>query len=363
MAVIGIVLGTAALGLVLFVVNADFGLRVGSANAYAQAAGHREPPWHEYVRYQIFDSAGGGNAGRRLSLALLVVAAAASVFWSRRGKKILIEPARSVAISLVLLAFVTSKWPWHFGTLAALGAVAVAVEAARLVHALRSNVRIASSLLVVSAAFLWAWRAPDGWSPLDLQRQAWSQVFNLRVLTALAVLGCAAAAVGMRRTGTPFAAVFPGMPGAILAAGSLAVVGLTVALLALDAARSPWSITRQNLEALKGRSSCGLAHHLDGARDIAGRLGAGMPTLLAPAVAPYLPCATPAGVDGGLIELPSLFAFQESSWPVTMPDGPFAAVADLYRFKTVARGPQGVAVLTVDTRILGFRRLETKRLR
>jgi hypothetical protein len=363
MAVIGIVLGTAAFGLVLFVVNADFGLRVGSANAYAQAAGHREPPWHEYVRYQIFDSAGGGNAGRRLSLALLVVAAAAWLLRSRQGKKILVEPARSVAISLVLLAFVTSKWPWHFGTLAALGAVGVAAEAARLVRAPRSDVRLAVSLLVVSAAVLWAWRAPDGWSPLDLQRQAWSQAFNLRVLTALVVLACAAAVVGVRRTGTPLAAVFPGMPGAIIATASFAVVGLTVALLALDAARSPWSITRQNLEALKGRTSCGIAHHLEGASGIAERLATGGRTLLAPAVAPYLPCATPAAVEGGLIQLPVLFAFQGNSWPVTLPAAPFAAVADLYRLKTVARGRQDVAVQAVDTRILGFRRLEAKRLR
>jgi hypothetical protein len=363
MAVIGIVLGTAALGLVLFVVNADFGLRIASADAYAQAAGHREPPWHEYVRYQIFDSAGGGNAGRRLSLAILVLAAAAWVLRSRRGKKILIEPACSVAISLVLLAFVTSKWPWHFGTLAALGAVAVATEAARLLHEPRSKVRSAISLLVVSTALLWAWRAPDGWSPLDLQRQAWSQAFNSRVFTALVALACVASVVGVRRTRTPFARALAGMPGAILAAGSIAVVGLTVALLALDAARSPWSITRQNLEALRGQSSCGLAHHLEGATEVVGLLGADRPTLLAPAVAPYLPCATPAGVDGGLIQLPAFFAYQGSAWPVTMPDGPFAAVADLYRFKPLARGRQDVAVLAVDTRIRGFRRLEAKRLR
>jgi hypothetical protein len=361
--VIGIVLGTAALGLALFVVNADFGLRIASANAYAEAAGHREPPWHEYVRYQIFDSAGGGNAGRRLSLALLVVAAAAYVFRSRRVKEILVEPARSVAISLVLLAFVTSKWPWHFGTLAALGAVAVAVEAARLVHAPRSTVRTAISLLAVSAAALWAWRAPDGWSPLDLQRQAWSQAFNLRVLTALVVLACAAAVVGARRRAIPLPELFPGMPGAIIATASFAVVGLTIALLALDAARSPWSIARQNLEALKGRTSCGIAHHLEGAPGIAARLATGGRTLLAPAVAPYLPCATPATVEGGLIQLPVLFAFQGDSWPVTLPAAPFAAVADLYRLKTVARGRQDVAVQAVDTRILGFRRLEAKRLR
>ncbi|MGZ4314394.1 MAG: arabinosyltransferase domain-containing protein [Gaiellaceae bacterium] len=363
MALIGIVLSTAALGLVLFVVNADIGLRLASANAYAQAAGHREPPWHEYVRYQIFDSAGGGNAGRRLSLALLIVAAAAWVLRSRRAKNILVEPARSVAISLVLLAFVTSKWPWHFGTLAALGSVAVAAEAARLLRAPRSSVRIAVSLLVVSGALLWAWRAPDGWSPLDLQRQAWSQAFNLRVLTALVVIACAATVVGVRRAHKPVAALFPGMPSAILAAGSLAVVGLTIAVLAVDAARSPWTLARQNLDALGGRTSCGIANHLGGDLGIARRLAAGKPTLLAPAVAPYIPCATLAGVRGGVLEQPSLFAYQGDSWPVTELDRPFAAFADLYRFETLARGPVGVTVQKVDMHIAGFRRLAATRLK
>jgi hypothetical protein len=361
--VVAILLGTAALGLVLFVLDADFGIRVASANSYAEVAGHKEPPWHEYVRYQLFDGSGGGNAVRRLSLALLLVAASAWVLRSRRAKQVLVEPARSVAISLVLLAFVTSKWPWHFGTLAALGAVAVASEAARLVLAPRSWVRIAASLFVVSAAVLWAWRAPDGWSPLDLQKQAWTQAFNLPIATALVMVAVAAAVVGMRRGRTPFALVLPGLPGAIVAAASLAAVGLTVALLSLDAARSPWSITRQNLEVLKGRTSCGLAQHLEGAPGIARSLAAGRPTLLEPSVAPFLPCATPAAIDGALIQLPSLFVFGSDPWPVTLPDAPFTAVADLYRLETVARGPHGVEVQAVRTRIPGFRRLQATRLR
>jgi hypothetical protein len=198
---------------------------------------------------------------------------------------------------------------------------------------------------------------------LDLQKQAWTQAFNLPIATALVVVAGAAALVVMHRSGTRFAVVLPGLPGAILAAASLAAVGLTVALLALDAARSPWSLTRQNLEVLKGRTSCGLAQHLEGAAGIARSLAADKPTLLEPSVAPFLPCATPAGVDGGLIQLPSLFAFGSDAWPVTLPDAPFAAFADLYQFETEARGPAGVTVQKIDAHIPGFRRLNATRLK
>jgi hypothetical protein len=148
------------------------------------------------------------------------------------------------------------------------------------------------------------------------------------------------------------------LPGGIVAFASVAVVALTVTILIVDAAQSPWSLARQNLEALGGRTSCGLAQHLDGDPRIAERLAGHERTLLAPAVAPYLPCATPPAIHGGVLEVPQFFAYQADPWPITEPAGPYAALPDLYRLETIARGPQGVEVQIVERRIPGFRRID-----
>jgi hypothetical protein len=357
-ALVTVALGAAALGLVIFVLDADLHTRLASAGVFQGADRHREPPWHEYLRYSLFDQYGGGDVGRRLSLALLLLGALAWPLRPRHvGERLLVEPVRAVAIGLVLLAFVSSKWPWHFGTLAPIGAVAIASEVARLEVAPVARARIALATAAIVGAVVWALRAPDGWSPLDLQRLEWGDAFNARVLAVIFVLGAASAVIAIRRSPTHLPA-WRSLPGGILTGACLVVVTLTVALLSIDAAKSSWSPARQNLEALTGRTRCGLADHLTGDRQIANRLASSARTLLAPAIAPYLPCATPALVDGALLEIPSFFAYQDDPWPVTGSAAPFAAIADLYKLEPVARGPHGVQIDAIDRRIPGFRRLD-----
>jgi hypothetical protein len=362
-AALGVVaVSAAAIGLLAFVRGADLGTRLDAGRVFQEADRHKVPPWREYVRYELFDQYGGGSAARRLSLALLILVGLAWLLRPRRRTDgILAEPARAVAIALGLLAFVSSKWPWHFGTLAAIGAVAAGTEAARLRLAPGQLLRVAGSSAAVAGAAIYAWLAPDGWSPLDLQELEWSVVFNGWTLGAYAVLGAVAVSLALRLPRSPAGATLSALPGWTLAATSVVVVALTASLLIVDAAESPWSPARQNLEALGGRSSCGLGNQLHGDPRIVEQLRA-QPTLLAPAVAPYLPCAASPQIDRGVVEVPALFAWQGGPWPITEPDGPYAAIPDLYRLDALARWPHGVRVKAVVRRIPGYRRIDATRI-
>ena len=130
-----------ALTLLLLVIDSDLSSRLEEARLGRAGDLHAEPLWHEYIRYQRFDNAGGATAVRELSLALLVLCAASLI--RRPGSvSILSLPARSVAVGLALLTLVPSKWPWHFGTLAAIGAVTVGIETARLGRSRSPPIRV-----------------------------------------------------------------------------------------------------------------------------------------------------------------------------------------------------------------------------
>ena len=358
-----IVFASFALGLVLFTIDADLSTRLASVEAFREADRHQESWRTEYRRYQFFDSNGGGSPVRRLSLALLVLAALAWLGrWRSRGVRVLAEPARAVALGLVLLAFVTSKWPWHFGTLAPLAAVALGAEAARLILAPAGRVRSIISLGLVVTAFVWAWQAPDGLSALDLQTFDWQRVFNNWTMLVVLGAGVATSWIWLHLRRSHRRLILPALPGVALAGAALLVVALTTIFLGIDAARAPWSLPRQNLEALAGGESCGVAHQLQGDPTVAHRLADGAPSLLAPAAALYFPCATLPDVRGGVLEVPALFAFQGDPWPITELDGPFAAVADLYPLTAIAYGPGGIAVHSVEQDVPGFTRLDARRL-
>jgi hypothetical protein len=174
---------TLGLALVLFTLDADLRTRLHDASVVRAGDLHSEPFWHEYMRYTHFDGFGGGTAIRRLSLALLLLATLSALTRKRPGRASLsATPGYTLAVALVLLAFVPSKWPWHFGTLAALGAVAIAAEVGHLVSGSRQAqtwpLRQLVALVAVSTACLWAWWGPIPGSPLELQKLSWSDGFN-----------------------------------------------------------------------------------------------------------------------------------------------------------------------------------------
>jgi hypothetical protein len=63
-----------------------------------------------------------------------------------------------------------------------------------------------------------------------------------------------------------------------------------------------------------------------------------------------------------VVEVPALFAWQGGPWPITEPDGPYAAIPDLYRLDALARWPHGVRVKAVVRRIPGYRRIDATRI-
>ena len=352
-----------ALTLVLLSLDADLGTRLADARLLRQGDRHREPFWHEHIRYLDLDRNGGDTAPRRLSLGLLVLVVVAWISKRRPDRTdVLTLPARSVAIGLALLAFLPSKWPWHFGALAAMCAVAVAAEVARLIDqhsAGKSRVRLVGAAVVFLGVAVWSWRAPGEWSPVDLGKLEWSDGLGVTSYGTLAVLLGLLAALGMRlrtlRHSREETDLWHLLVGWAVPAAALAVVGVTITLLAIDAALTPWSPARQNVEALAGRSSCGLAHQLRSDRDVASLLSDDEArTLLVPSVGLYFPCATIPAVEGGLVEIPDFVVYHSDPWPLRERDGPFAAVSDLYELKEIASNPDGVKVLSVTDEIRGF---------
>ena len=354
-----------AVALILLALDADVATRFGDAAVFRQDAAHAEPWWREHIRYARFDQYGGDNAIRRMSLALIVlpvVGVLTRLRSVRTGFGLL--PAHSVGIGLVLLAFVPSKWPWHFGSLAALGAVAATAEVARLLRE-RARTRAASAraavgLLVLLMAGFWAWSALGEWGPLDLRVTSWRDGFNVYpwlVAVPAIALGAGLAQRRKRRRSLERSLDHPSVvAGWAVVVLSFAVIGVTISVLVVDAARAPWTTGRQNVETLLGRTNCGVVDELTGDTTLTQRMAApNVRTLILPYISPYFPCSTTPGVDRGLLATPDLVVLQATTrWPVLQRDAPFTAVLDLYPVMEVARGPEGVEVYSVDTGLPGY---------
>jgi len=215
---------------------------------------------------------------------------------------------------------------------------------------------------------VWSWTAPGGWGPLDLQRLRWNDGFGVTGYVLVTLVAVASAALFIRPWRKRVVRETGGLSNAIswvIPVVSAAVVAVTLAVLILDATISPWSPARQNLEALGGRATCGLALHLQGNRNVIQQLSdPSTLTLSTPVVAFYFPCTTIPRIEHGLVQAPAFVASESSSpWPLYDRAGPFAAVSDLYALREVAQGPSGVEVLSVADRVPGFNRIDAVRVR
>jgi hypothetical protein len=198
----------------------------------------------------------GASVLRREFVAILSLAIAALFaerFWRRR----LVErlPTASIALGLVLLALVPSKWIWHFGVLIGVATVAIGVESNRLARrrpSPRQALVIAAAVMSVS---LWASLKSNPWGPLDLSA-SWSRA---PILFAVATIGAVAAVLvlsGKDLLRRPELVVFPAVTAALLA--------VTVVAFGTDAAVADgWTAPRQALSSLvPGDQSCGIADDL-----------------------------------------------------------------------------------------------------
>jgi Mycobacterial cell wall arabinan synthesis protein len=352
---------------VLAFVGADAAQRRDDAETF-RAITSTTTSWRdEAVRYVRLSEFPNATPLRRASVALILLAVLAYLLRRRReGRSLLDLPATALGLGLLLLVATPSKWGWHFGALLGLAPVAVACETARLRSDAARARGWAGPLVVAGAAALaaaWIWTPRSAWQRGDLRVLDWIPAFESRLsLARLAfvlplVLLAALVLVALARRRPPEAAAWRV---AALTAPVLAVpaIAFTLAVLAADTAKADgWTLTRQNLDSLRGRSGCGLADDLlvDGS-PLSERLAAA-PALVHPELLTYFPCTTQPVLDDGVVEPPALMIspFEGTSWLRTWETSPFEGVLDLYRVRqltvtsTTDPPPPELAVLEVGS--------------
>ena len=238
---------TAAFALLLLL--AFLGADVGQRSLEAQTLRSYGVPdawFDELRRYGRLSDFHGGPPLRRGAVALMGLAVLAFLVRRTRTSRgdLLDLPARTLIIGLILLIAVPSKWPWHFGALMGIAAIAVATETHRIRsddHRPRSwQARWLLAVASITVAIAWSWGPRELWTLLDTNTVDWtpdSAISFSTVAAALPVLllFVLMAALRLRRrpsSDAPWRV-------ASLAAPILVVPILvfTVAVLAADAAR------------------------------------------------------------------------------------------------------------------------------
>jgi hypothetical protein len=334
------------------------------------------PWWWEPGRYIELLDHGWATPVRHMSVAALLFTVVAYLARRRDVAVLSVIPARSLALALLLFVFTPSKNAWHFGALAGLGAVAAGIEAIRLVRYGRVPKRKRFNLLapaLVAVVAGWCWLTTSHWNALDLRTTTWLDAFRALYAPLIPILGVGVLVVVLsfarrrrERSGDDDAAF-----GRALAVWSLPlaaaapIIGLTMAILAVDSVREPgWTLAHQNLAALAGNRQCGLADELrvpaaagGGSSPLAALLRTpGTFTLLDAGTSPYYPCARVPGVHDGVVDLPSLevvWPDRTSLIPSRDPASSFGGVGDLYVGRRVARTRSGTWIYRFDTSVAG----------
>lgn len=258
----------ALLALLLFV-GADLEQRRLDAQLN-RTYGFNEDWRDELTRYSLLVQHHYGTPLRRISVALIGLAALAFLLRRRRERDVLLDfPATTLIAGLVLLIATPSKWPSHFGTLLGVAAVAFCCETARVrMEGRRSGGWQAWPFVAVAAAaggVTWAWLSREEWNVVDLRTLDWTPGFPAHRLAAavpLLVLAGALVVARLRRRDRMHA-----VPWRVAAwIGPLVAVPVfvfTSAMILVDAGRtSSWTLVRQNLASLGGDVGCGLADAL-----------------------------------------------------------------------------------------------------
>jgi arabinosyltransferase C len=348
---LALIASSSALLITLTTVGADLSIRLADAQTTSKVSGSGVGSWYEELgRYERLGVSVWATPPRRGTVALMLLLGGFFLLRSARTRELLDVPARSLVLALGLLFFTPSKLPWHFGALIGLIVVAAGAESSRLSReAARATALSARSLLFVAAMLVaggWALAVRGFWNPVDLGTLQWRFAFErasgipLQVVTTLLPLFalCAFVLIGAvrRRDGELYAAPWRV---ASLAAPILMIplLVLSFAVFVVDMARSTWTIREQNIEALLGRDSCGIADHLE----IATPDGtvARLSTLLmrpetsayiSPEIFPYFPCARQPRLSGGVTEPPDYVLMSYFHRPFIFRASPFEGVLDLY---------------------------------
>jgi hypothetical protein len=267
-----VVAGIAILG-ILVVLGSDlvqFRTDAASLRTYGpEVAGWRE----ELSRYTLLSRALYGAPLRRewAAIALLCVFAYLLRRRNRSTEPLLDLPAKALGVSLLLLVVTPSKLPWHFGTLIGFAALAAGSETARLVsdaHRTRGwHIRPFLVVLATMLAAAWSWFPRNSWSDLDLRTLSWTLGIEQRITFAKAagllplVVLALVAVVTFARSGTRELKDAPWRT-SILSIPLLAVplIAFTAVVLIADGVKTKsWTLSRQNVQTLRGELRCGLA--------------------------------------------------------------------------------------------------------
>jgi hypothetical protein len=323
-----IVVAATALLVVLVTVGSDLQRRradITSLRTYGdETAGWRD----ELVRYSLLSQPPYETPLRRASVALIALAVFGFLL-RRRSKgedRLLGLPATALGLALVLLIATPTKWPWHFGALIGLAAVAIAAETARLrgeaEEPRRWDVRPFLVILAATAAAAWSWNPRASWGDLDLRTLHWTLSFENRLtlsklggsLPVLLLILLALVEVARRREGglyrVPSRAVAWMVP--VIA---IPLISFTVAVLIGDTVKtSTWTLARQNLDSLRGRLHCGV-----GDSEVVAARGSmrPVPTIgsrALPLPDSWLPPAPARGVQGFALAPPSRGRPSRSPW-------------------------------------------------
>ena len=216
---------------------------------------HSKGVFQELERYGNLSGI-GSSVLRREFVAILLLAVVAFVAGTS-GRRSLTErlPSASIVVGLALLAFVPSKWIWHFGVLVGIATIAVGVESDRLVKRESSPRRALAVTATVMVFSLWAGLHSDPWGPLDVGA-TWSRAPALFVSATIGTIAIVIALGLAGRIRRPEMVVFPAVAAALLAV-TVATIGAAAVV------TDGWTATRQALASIApGDTSCGVGDDL-----------------------------------------------------------------------------------------------------
>lgn len=267
-----VAIATAAFALVvtLVFIGSDIGQRADDAQATRAYGGFPDTWRDEATRYDLLSVTFFANPLRRGWVALMALVVLGFLLRRRHGRTGLDLPAAALGVALVLLIATPSKWPFHFGTLIGVAAVAIASETMRLRRDAEDTPGWSARPFVVFGAamlaLVWAVGPKGFWNPVDLRTLDWTTSTEWLTGKTVAVgllLLVAGVVASTRIRGRPLSAAswsFATYAGLIM---TLPLIAFTAGMFALDAAKTDgWTLTRQNLQSLSGAAACGLGEEL-----------------------------------------------------------------------------------------------------
>ena len=242
-AALGAIAGVAAAGgVAALFADSDLSLWRANRNLFANDGFHNQSVFDEAVRYR--DLLDYGTHARVASVLLAAAAILVALVDAAVRRRKPTPTLGYLMIGALLLAGAPTKWTFHFGSVAAIAALAMAIEAGRLAQTTSRTVRLVAALATVAVAFVGARAKSDAQEFL---------VVGLPMLRWTAIpLAVAIAVVLVWRAGFAPAAL------------SLYFVVLTIALQIADplVTGPVWTMARRGPDDLL-TGPCSLADRLD----------------------------------------------------------------------------------------------------